>query len=58
MAGTVDTVVTGAGDLMAGVDVSLGPELEEGEMLSVDGEADTLLDAGALPGYKNKRDRI
>lgn len=53
VAGALGTVVTGAGGLMAGADVSLG--LGEGETLSVDGEADTLAGAGALPGRKNKQ---
>lgn len=51
----VDAVVTVAGDLMADEAASFGPGLEEDEALSVDGEDDMLVDAGALP--KQREDR-
>lgn len=52
----VDAVVTVAGGLMADEAASFGPGLEEDEALSVDGEADMLVDAGALPKQREELD--
>lgn len=55
LAWVVDAVVTVAGGLMADEAASFGPGLEEDEALSVDGEAEMLVDAEALPKQREER---